>query len=83
MNPKQKRRKRLKRAAGPRVDPNADRALASAQAALDGGARTKDLGGFLTTHAMGDAVIVRICADFQTSLPPESTSTTKKPRGLP
>jgi 3-isopropylmalate dehydrogenase len=35
----------------------ADRLLAAVKAALDGGARTKDLGGFLTTHAMGDAVI--------------------------
>ncbi|MDB5454538.1 MAG: 3-isopropylmalate dehydrogenase [Caulobacter sp.] len=38
----------------------ADRLLAAVKAALDGGARTKDLGGFLTTHAMGDAVIARL-----------------------
>ena len=35
----------------------ADRLFAAVKAALDGGARTRDLGGALSTQAMGDAVL--------------------------
>ncbi len=35
----------------------ADALLAAVKAALDGGARTRDLGGDLTTAKMGDAVL--------------------------
>jgi 3-isopropylmalate dehydrogenase len=38
----------------------ADRLFAAVKAALDGGARTGDLGGRMTTREMGDAVIARL-----------------------
>jgi 3-isopropylmalate dehydrogenase len=38
----------------------ADRLYAAVKAALDGGARTGDLGGKLTTRQMGDAVIAKL-----------------------
>ena len=38
----------------------ADKLYAAVKAALDGGARTKDLGGSLSTGEMGDAVLARL-----------------------
>ncbi len=38
----------------------ADRLFAAVKAALDGGARTRDIGGMLTTRAMGDAVLAAL-----------------------
>jgi len=38
----------------------ADRLFAAVKAALDGGARTRDLGGALTTVQMGDAVLAKL-----------------------
>ena len=38
----------------------ADKLYAAVKAALDGGARTKDLGGALSTTEMGDAVLARL-----------------------
>jgi 3-isopropylmalate dehydrogenase len=38
----------------------ADRLFAAVKAALDGGARTRDLGGAMSTAAMGDAVLARL-----------------------
>ena len=38
----------------------ADRLVAAVTTALDGGARTRDLGGSLNTRAMGDAVLARL-----------------------
>ncbi|ATC33429.1 3-isopropylmalate dehydrogenase [Caulobacter vibrioides] len=38
----------------------ADALLAAVKAALDNGARTRDLGGSLTTHEMGDAVLAAL-----------------------
>jgi 3-isopropylmalate dehydrogenase len=38
----------------------ADRLVAAVNAALDGGARTRDIGGTLTTREMGDAVIAHL-----------------------
>ena len=38
----------------------ADALLAAVKAALDGGARTRDLGGSLSTVEMGDAVLARL-----------------------
>ena len=38
----------------------ADRLGAAVAAALEGGARTRDIGGDLTTREMGDAVLVRL-----------------------
>jgi len=38
----------------------ADRLFAAVKAALDGGARTRDLGGTLSCREMGDAVIARL-----------------------
>jgi 3-isopropylmalate dehydrogenase len=38
----------------------ADALLAAVKAALDGGARTRDLGGSLTTAQMGDAVLAKL-----------------------
>ena len=38
----------------------ADRLFAAVKSALDGGARTRDLGGSLTTRQMGDAVIAAL-----------------------
>jgi 3-isopropylmalate dehydrogenase len=38
----------------------ADRLFAAVKAALDAGARTRDLGGELTTRQMGDAVLARL-----------------------
>jgi 3-isopropylmalate dehydrogenase len=38
----------------------ADRLFAAVKAALDGGARTRDLGGSLTTAEMGDAVLAKL-----------------------
>jgi 3-isopropylmalate dehydrogenase len=38
----------------------ADKLYAAVKAALDGGARTKDLGGALSTGEMGDAVLARL-----------------------
>ncbi|KAF0183766.1 MAG: 3-isopropylmalate dehydrogenase [Hyphomonadaceae bacterium] len=38
----------------------ADRLAAALKAALDGGARTRDLGGTLGTRAMGDAVLAKL-----------------------
>ena len=38
----------------------ADRVETAVEAALDGGARTRDLGGTLGTRAMGDAVLARL-----------------------
>jgi 3-isopropylmalate dehydrogenase len=40
----------------------ADRITAAVSAALDAGARTRDLGGTLGTAQMGDAVIARLAA---------------------
>ena len=39
---------------------SADRVEAAVEAALDAGARTRDLGGTLTTRQMGDAVLARL-----------------------
>lgn len=41
-------------------DEAADRVLRAVEAALDGGARTRDLGGDLSTQEMGDAVIAAL-----------------------
>lgn len=38
----------------------ADRVEAAVEAALDAGARTADLGGKLTTHEMGDAILAKL-----------------------
>jgi 3-isopropylmalate dehydrogenase len=38
----------------------ADALLAAVKAALDNGARTRDLGGSLTTTQMGDAVLAAL-----------------------
>ena len=38
----------------------ADRLFAAVKAALDAGARTRDLGGTLTTVQMGDAVLAQL-----------------------
>ena len=38
----------------------ADKLLGAVKAALDGGARTRDLGGSLSTVEMGDAVLARL-----------------------
>jgi 3-isopropylmalate dehydrogenase len=38
----------------------ADRLFAAVNAALDGGARTRDLCGSLTTREMGDAVLAAL-----------------------
>ncbi len=40
----------------------ADRLFQAVRSALDGGARTRDLGGTLSTRAMGDAVIAALGA---------------------
>jgi 3-isopropylmalate dehydrogenase len=40
--------------------PAADRLNAAVVAALEAGARTRDLGGTLSTAEMGDAVLARI-----------------------
>jgi len=39
----------------------ADRVAAAVEAALDSGARTRDLGGMLSTRQMGDAILGRLC----------------------
>lgn len=39
----------------------ADRVEAAVEAALDSGARTRDLGGTLSTRQMGDAILGRLC----------------------
>lgn len=39
----------------------ADRVAAAVEAALDSGARTRDLGGTLSTRQMGDAILGRLC----------------------
>jgi 3-isopropylmalate dehydrogenase len=38
----------------------ADRVEAAVEAALDAGARTRDLGGTLTTRQMGDAILAQL-----------------------
>ncbi|PZU51143.1 MAG: 3-isopropylmalate dehydrogenase [Sphingomonas sp.] len=40
----------------------ADRVEAAVEAALDAGARTRDLGGTLTTRGMGDAILAKLAA---------------------
>ena len=40
----------------------ADRVEAAVEAALDAGARTRDLGGTLTTRSMGDAILAKLAA---------------------
>jgi 3-isopropylmalate dehydrogenase len=40
----------------------ADRVDAAVEAALDAGARTRELGGALTTAGMGDAILAKLAA---------------------
>ena len=44
------------------VPETADRVEAAVEAALDAGARTRDLGGTLTTRGMGDAILAKLAA---------------------